>query len=230
MATRMVSALLPARRRRPRSPAPAMSSVTSMNTWSPSWITVEAVGSVPMPNRIRYATRAPVASSRARSGRPIQSLCTGTSMIETVLVGSRKISTLPSGTRWRQHPVGGPADGGHRRDAEPLVDLGPPAGRRCGRRPGTTPNVSRASRAEMMLELSPLETAAKASARSMPACAQHLAVEADAGHGEAGEVGPEPAEGVGVLVDDGDRVAAGLQAVRERRADPAAAHDHDVHR
>ena len=32
-----------------------------------------------------------------------------------------------------------------------------------------TPNVSRASRAEMMLELSPLETAANASARSMPA-------------------------------------------------------------
>ena len=31
-----------------------------------------------------------------------------------------------------------------------------------------TPNVSRASRAEMMLELSPLETAAKASARSTP--------------------------------------------------------------
>ena len=32
-----------------------------------------------------------------------------------------------------------------------------------------TPNVSRASRAEMMLELSPLDTAANASASSMPA-------------------------------------------------------------
>jgi hypothetical protein len=32
-----------------------------------------------------------------------------------------------------------------------------------------TPKVSRASRAEMMLELSPLETAANPSARSMPA-------------------------------------------------------------
>jgi hypothetical protein len=32
-----------------------------------------------------------------------------------------------------------------------------------------TPKVSRASRAEMMLELSPLDTAANASARSMPA-------------------------------------------------------------
>ena len=31
----------------------AMSSVTSMKTWSPSCSTVEAVGSVPMPNRIR---------------------------------------------------------------------------------------------------------------------------------------------------------------------------------
>ena len=46
----------------------------------------------------------------------------------------------------------------------------------------------------------------------------------------AAELGAEPAERVGVLVDDRDRVPARLEAVRERRADPAAAHDHDVHR
>ena len=53
----------------------------------------------------------------------------------------------------------------------------------------STPNVSRATRAEMMLELSPLETAANASARSMPGLDQHLPVEADAGDLLAGEVG-----------------------------------------
>ena len=43
------------------------------------------------------------------------------------------------------------------------------------------------------------------------------------------EAGPEPAEGVGVGVDDGGGVAAFLEAARERGADAAAAHDHDVH-
>jgi hypothetical protein len=80
---------------------PANSSVTSMKTWSPSCSTVEAVGRVPMPHRIRYATRAPVASSREDSRFPIQSTCSGTSIIATVLVGSRQISRLPSGTRCR---------------------------------------------------------------------------------------------------------------------------------
>ena len=59
-----------------------------------------------------------------------------------------------------------------------------------------------------MLELSPLETAAKASASLDAGLAQHLPVEADAGHGRAGEVGAEPAERARVLVDDGDGVAA----------------------
>ena len=59
-----------------------------------------------------------------------------------------------------------------------------------------------------MFELSPLDTAAKASARSMPASMQHVAVEAHAGDGETGEVRPEAAERVRVLVDDRDGVAA----------------------
>nr|BFE68703.1 hypothetical protein GCM10020092_020040 [Actinoplanes digitatis] len=91
-----------------------------------------------------------------------------------------------------------------------------------------TPNVSRASRAEMMFELSPLETAANASARSMPSRPQHVAVEADPGDGDAAVLRAQPAEGVGVLVDHRDRVAAGVELVGERRAEPTAAHDHHV--
>jgi len=79
----------------------AMSSVTSMKTWSPSCSMVEAVGTTPSPNRMRKATRAPLDSSSARSGWVIQSGWTGTSIIETVLVGSRHSSTTPPGTRWR---------------------------------------------------------------------------------------------------------------------------------
>src|SRR5262249_54963000 len=81
--------------------ASAMASVTSMNTWSPSWMTVEAVGSVPTPKRMMYAARVPVASSSSLSFRPIQSWFTTTSMIETVLVGSRHSSVFASGTSWR---------------------------------------------------------------------------------------------------------------------------------
>ena len=47
------------------STASAMSSVTSRCTWSPSCSMVEPVGSMPRPNRVRNATRAPVAASSA---------------------------------------------------------------------------------------------------------------------------------------------------------------------
>ena len=77
------------------------------------------------------------------------------------------------------------------------------------------PNISRATRAAMMLELSPLLTAAKAPASSMPGLAQGVLVEADAGDPAAAEAGAQPAEGGGVLVDHGDRVPLLLQGLRE---------------
>ncbi|GMA85287.1 hypothetical protein GCM10025868_05370 [Angustibacter aerolatus] len=92
-----------------------------------------------------------------------------------------------------------------------------------------TPKVSRATRAARMLELSPLLTAAKACAPSMPASSLGVAVEADAGDPAALEAGAEAAEGRLVLVDHGDVVPAGLQAVGQAGAHPAAAHDHEVH-
>ena len=67
----------------------------------------------------------------------------------------------------------------------------------------------------MMLELSPLLTAANASARSMPASIQGVAVEADPGHLAAAELGCQPAERAGVAVDDGDVVPELLETPRE---------------
>ena len=81
----------------------------------------------------------------------------------------------------------------------------------------------------MMLELSPLETAAKASALLDAGLGQGVAVEADAVDRLPGEVLTEPGEGGRVLIDDRDRVVAPGQAARQRRADPAAAQDDDVH-
>ena len=81
-----------------------------------------------------------------------------------------------------------------------------------------------------MLELSPLETAAKACARSHPGLDQHLPVEALPDHLLAAEVRAEPTERLRVLVDHGDLVAQPLQPRREGGPDPTASHDHDVHR
>ena len=92
------------------------------------------------------------------------------------------------------------------------------------------PNVSRATRAEMMLELSPLETAAKACGPLHAGLDQHLAVEALADDLRPRKSGLSLRNACGVLVDHRDLVAEPLQARGERRADPPAPHDHDVHR
>ena len=183
---------------------------------------------MPIPKRMTNATRGPrPPPAPAAAGRSTRvqrhPRCSA-----TVLVGSRQISIAVRAA------VRAPSG---RRSSGPWPRSGCPAartprrawGRRCGPPPGCTPKVSRATRAEMMLELSPLETAAKASAGSMPRVDEDVAVEADAGHREAGEVGAQPAERVRVLVDDGHRVPARPPGCGRGRADPAAAHDHDVH-
>ncbi len=56
---------------------------------------------------------------------------------------------------------------------------------------------------------------------------QVVAIEPEADHGPASPVVGEPAEGVGVLVDDGHRVALAAQAAGELAPDPTAPdHDH----
>src|SRR3954466_292892 len=100
-----------------------------------------------------------------------------------------------------------------------------------------TPKVSRATRALMMLELSPLLTAANAPAESIPASSSVCRSKprpvtwrpAASGHRAAGEGGPEPAEGFGVLVDHRDAVPDLFQPPGDGGAHPAAAHHDHVH-
>ena len=80
-----------------------------------------------------------------------------------------------------------------------------------------------------MFELSPSDTAANANGVLDARLREGVAVEAEARDLVAAEVGVEPPERLGVLVDDGDGVAVVLEALGERRADAAAAHDHEVH-
>ena len=93
----------------------------------------------------------------------------------------------------------------------------------------STPKVSRATRAEMMLLLSPLLTAAKACARSMPASTRvSRSNPTPVTRCPANSAGSRR-KALGVPVDDGHGVPSALEALRQGRADPAAAHDHDVH-
>ena len=93
----------------------------------------------------------------------------------------------------------------------------------------STPNVSRATRAEMMFELSPEDTAAKRRRFLDARPQQDVAVETHAEHAFAGELRAEPVECRAVTVDDGDIVADAGQAVGQRCAHPAASHHHYSH-
>ena len=58
---------------------------------------------------------------------------------------------------------------------------------------------------------------------------EHLAVEALPDDLTPAEVRAEPAERLGILVDDGDLVTEPFEARAQRRPDTAAPHDDDVH-
>jgi hypothetical protein len=58
---------------------------------------------------------------------------------------------------------------------------------------------------------------------------ENLAVEAGAGDLAALEAGPKLAEGLRILVNDGNRVPLVLQNVGDSGSNPPASHDHDVH-
>ena len=94
----------------------------------------------------------------------------------------------------------------------------------------STPKISRAVRATMMLELSPLVTAASAPASSMPASRRRSRSKPDAVDGAAREALGQPPERLGLLVDDGDGVAAVLQDAGQAGTDPATSDDDDVQR
>jgi hypothetical protein len=77
--------------------------------------------------------------------------------------------------------------------------------------------------------LSPLLTAVKAWARSMPGVLQCLAIEAHALDGDAAEVGADLEKGLGILVDHCHRMSEGIEIVGQQRPDTSAAEDDNVH-
>ncbi|OLT53065.1 hypothetical protein BJF88_01490 [Cellulosimicrobium sp. CUA-896] len=86
-----------------RSRSTAGASSDPMSTWSTSFScsTVRSVTSVPSPNRLTNATRAPVACSIARTVRPTQPGWKSTWARRTRPDGSRYSSVAPSGSMRR---------------------------------------------------------------------------------------------------------------------------------
>ena len=94
----------------------------------------------------------------------------------------------------------------------------------------STPKVSRATRAARCWSCRRELTAANADACSMPASIEHLAVEADAGDGRPPNDAGSRRKALRLLVDDGDGLCpAASSGLGQRRAHPAAAHDHHMH-
>ena len=196
---------------------------------SPSWITDSRVGSMPSPSRSIQAIRllGLLLEVRRSAGRPS---CSGTGTWSTRMVPRRvaEVGLGAGGQHPAQHLVGGPLHGGHRGDAEPLVDLGAArvvdAGHdlldaeRLAGHPGRD-DVGVVAAGDRREGVGALDAG----------LLEDGLVEAVAGDLVAVEGRAEPPERVGVAVDDRHGVVAVLEAAGQRRADPAAAHDHDVH-
>ena len=119
---------------------------------------------------------------------------------------ARRGTTLPLGSiqscgcsslgqQAAHHLVGRPRDGGDGRDAEPLVDQRPGAGRRCGRRRARCRSSRGRCGRERMFELSPLVTAANGAGPLDAGLGEVVAVEAEADDLLPAEVVGQPPEG-----------------------------------
>ena len=184
------------------------------------------VGSSPTPNRVIAPTRAPVAASNSRER-----------VADPALVRRDRAAARPRRTgrarprrsprRGRCRAAGWPSRARWRRWGCRAARRPRPAwGRRCGRPPAATPKVSRATRAAMMLELSPLLTAANASACSMPASIRVSRSKPTPGdRGRPRSRSPSRRNASGSWSMTATLWPSRSRLRRERRADPAAAHD-----
>jgi hypothetical protein len=153
--------------------------------------------------------------------------------------GRQDIDTHPAGrvpvSRLRavrqQSPeelVGGPSDADDGRDAEPFVDLcaaGVVDPGHHGLDAERLPGDSRGDDVGVVTAADRGEGVGTFDAGRD----EYRAVETEPGDPLTGEGRAETPERLGVGVDHGDGMAALLEAVGERRADPAATHDDEVH-
>ena len=143
----------------------------------------------------------------------------------------RRVGPLGVGRIGQQpahHLVGGPGDGRHGGEAEPLVDHGPAGVVDAGDDAVDAERLA-GDAGDEHVGVVAVGHRGDGAGPLDPRLDQPVAVEADALHGRAGEVVGEATEGLGAAVDDRHGVPAGQQVERQRGAHPTAADDDDVH-
>ena len=128
-----------------------------------------------------------------------------------------------------QHAVGGPLHGGDGGDAELLVDRRPAGVVDAGDHPLQAEDLAGGAGHHDVGVVAAGDGGQRAGLLDAGR-AQVIAVEPDALDRAAREPLGQAAEGLGLLVDDGDRVATVLQDAGEPGTDPAASDDDDVQR
>src|SRR5690606_13298198 len=116
----------------------------------------------------------------------------------------------------------------HRRDAEPLVDLGPAGVVDAGHDVVDAERLTCHARGDDV----GVVTVGHGDVRGGRLDAglhQHVAVEADTGHPQAAELGAQAAERLRIPIDDRDRVAVVLEDVGEGGTHATTSHDHNMH-
>src|SRR5690606_18187797 len=119
--------------------------------------------------------------------------------------------------------------GGDGRDPQPLVDLGPAGVVDTGDHVVDAEHLPRHPRGDDVGVVAAAD-GDEGGGRLDARLDEHVPVEPDAGDPASLEAGAEPAKGLWVPVDDGDRMSVVFENVGEGRADPPASHDHYVHR
>ena len=171
--------------------------------------------------------------ARAPTGRrgacPPSARAGGARRATTLPVGSDHSVSIALGQQLVADLVDGPGHGGHGGDAQAQVDLGPAGVVDAGHHVGDPVGLPGDAGREDVGVVPAGHGGEGRRPRCALACVEVVAVEAGPDHGRARPVGRQPAEGLGVAVDDGHRVALGGEVRAQAGTDPAAADDDDVH-
>ena len=146
----------------------------------------------------------------------------------TPAVGAVQTGSPGSGSRRAEHPIGRPLHRGDRGDAESLVDGGAARVVDAGDDPFDPERLTGDAGGEDVRVVAARHGGHRVGVFDAGRL-QPFAVEPDAGHGGAAEIGGQATERLGLAVDDGDRVALRSELCREAGSDPSASDDDHVH-
>ena len=195
---------------------------------SPSWPTRSAKSSRTTPARVTATTVTSPGTDRSARRLPAQRSGSSRSTSDSVPVGSVHSRLDLVGQQAPPDLVDGPRHRGHGGDAQPQVDLGPPGVVDPGHHVGDLVGLPGDAGGEDVGVVA-AGHGGQGVGLAGPGPVEVVAVEARSDHVVPGQSGGQAAEGLGVPVDDGHRVALLGQPHGQARPDPTASHDDDVH-